>query len=81
MKITIRGREFEVSVRAADHRTEKTGTVYELRGARGAAYFTMRNFNQPENMFLCDSRMFGTASTMKGVWLSDKTGTLEVVVS
>ncbi len=77
--ITIKGRTFEVSVRAADQHTAKHGAIYELRGPRGAAYFTMRNANHPEAMFVCDMRKFGMASTMKDVWLTDKNGTLEVM--
>lgn len=77
--LTLRGREFAVTVRAPDQYTPKHGTVYELTGKRGASYFTMRTANRPELMFLCDGRGFGLALTMKDLWLTDKNGSLEAV--
>lgn len=78
--LTIRGREYTVTVRPADDRTPKHGVVYELAGTRGARYFTMRNANRPEQMFVCDARGFGMASMLKGCWLTDKNGSLEILV-
>lgn len=78
--ITIRGREFTVSVRPDDEHTRKHGVVYELKGKRGAHYFTMRNAKHPEQMFVCDARRFGMAATMEGVWIMDKNGSLEILV-
>lgn len=53
--------------------------VYELKGKRGAHYFTMRNFHRPEMMFVCNGRGFGAASQFQGTWLTDKDGSLKVV--
>lgn len=77
--ITLRGREYTVTVREPDHRTAKHGTVYVLSGPRGARYFTMRNVHRPAMMFICDDRGFGPVTSLQGLWLTDKNGSLESV--
>lgn len=75
--IVVRGRTLIVSERDKCDRDGRV--VYRLRGERGADYFTIRNQVETHMMFVCDNRGFGIASTMKGVWLSDKDGELRVV--
>ena len=71
--MTIRGREYTVS------REDRPGKElrYRLTGKRGASFFTMRNVNQPHNMFVIPHSLGN--STLEGVWLSDESGTLRIV--
>jgi hypothetical protein len=69
----LMGLEYEVTTRTGlDGRT-----VYELRGKRGACYFTMRNKKWPEMMFLCNANGFGLPCGFERVWLTDADGTLK----
>lgn len=71
----INGREFQVEAREGrDGRP-----VYELRGKRGAHYFTMRNEPNPALMFICNARGMGVATAMESVWLTDEGGELREV--
>lgn len=75
MTLTIGKRVFVVT----QERLHEGRPVYELRGPRGAHYFTMRNHWKPELMFLCNGRRCGLAKGLaEGVWLTDKNGKLEV---
>lgn len=79
MTITIRGREYTV----AKHDTSNpSGAVklvrsYVITGKRGHKWYTCRNVHTPHAMFLLPEK--GFSKTMDGVWLSDKTGKLEVL--
>jgi hypothetical protein len=70
--------EYKVE-RRAPTRPEVEGTrpVYVLRGPKGAAYRTMRNYRDPEQMFLLNCRSFGVA--LGDTWLTDRNGALEVM--
>lgn len=72
MKITIKGREYDVETKPCPD--EKV--VYYITGKRGHKWFTLRNQNYPDMMFLVPEK--GTGNSMKGVWLTDRSGTLEV---
>lgn len=76
--ICIRGREFTITneTKVVLGREE---VVYTLNGPKGASYYTMRTRSDLTLMFVCNHRSFGIASTMKGVWITDKNGKLEVV--
>lgn len=76
--ITIGRTNYSISTRTVKQ-FGKEVVMYELKGVRGAHYFTMRNQANPDLMFLCDGRGFGVSSTLRNVWLTDKNGTLEVV--
>jgi hypothetical protein len=79
--LRVRGRNYQVS--RVELQT-KNGTVeaYQLTGARGAVYTTMRNVPRPEMMFLVGGGKFGMiSSVMQGVWLTDADGTLKVAQS
>lgn len=51
--------------------------VYQLTGKRGARYFTMRNYKQPDYMFVVN--LNGGTTPFDGKWLTDKNGKLEVI--
>ena len=71
--IRVNGRQFDVTLMG-----DKESNYY-LTGARGAKYRTMRNVNTPDLMFLVSARGASRGTPMKGVWLSDKGGTLRQV--
>jgi hypothetical protein len=52
---------------------------YRLIGVRGARYFTMRNVNRPENLFVISEAP--RTNVLEGVWLTDKDGGLRVLTS
>lgn len=58
-------------------RFDSTRPMYVLRGPKGAVYCTARNRRQPECMFLINMRRF--AVVFDGVWLTDRSGSLEVM--
>lgn len=74
--IRIAGREYKVTTR-----TLSTGELqYLLEGKRGAHYATMRNVNRPEMMFLIGAGAhLGGPEGKRTTWLTDKSGSLEVV--
>lgn len=73
--LDIGSRTYQVSTM-----TEYNGQpVWELRGKRGAHYFTMRNVHDPLVMFVCDARGFGPVKSLDHVWLTDRSGSLEVL--
>lgn len=76
MKLTINGREFEVTVSTMLDPDRRR--AYELRGKRGASYYTMRNVPNPDLMFVVNVT-FTKSTGLEGVWLTDKNGVLEVV--
>lgn len=71
MKVMVNGREYEVTV-AGEYEGRP---VYELRGARGARYQTMRNAHRPEMLFLTGAAL----RWRKTAWLTDEGGTLRQV--
>lgn len=75
MTITIRGREYQVE--SHPDAVQGEGTTYVVVGKRGTKWYTCRNVPKPHMMFLLPER--GFSKTMDRVWLSDQTGTLEVV--
>lgn len=77
-KLKIGRREFVVEKFAATHDLYAP-FKYHLKGPRGAYYGTMRNANNVNLMFVINLRGFGISSTLDGVWLTDKNGTLEVL--
>lgn len=78
MKITIRGREFNV-VRKPGKMVDGTlGFYFELTGKRGAAYFTMTNIHTDLH-FVCNSRVGRSGLPFNGVWIKDDNGTPVVV--
>lgn len=75
--IMVDGRAFKVTSRIGENVSALQGKVaYELEGLKGARYFTIRNANQPELMFLVSAN---TMNVLDNVWLTDKSGALEVV--
>lgn len=84
MTITINGREYAVEVLPHDDRPSALGRPrYRLTGKRGAVYDTLRNRPHPELMFLVayhPGKAFpATVDPLgKGLWLTDRNGTLEV---
>lgn len=77
---TVTGTQIAIGRRAftVTTRTDSTGLVqYVLTGARGAVYYTVRNANRPEHMFLVDARGFGLAKGYESVWFTDVNGCLE----
>ncbi len=77
--VRIFGRDYAVSIRQGKHPLDQ-GVVYLLTGKRGAKYATVRNKHHPDKMFLVHSeRGFGIPAGFEGVWLSDQSGTLEVI--
>lgn len=75
MIIKIKGREYTVEKRPCPDE----GSVYYVTGKKGNRWFTLRNQNYPDMMFLMPENPVASTKTMQGVWLSDRTGTLEVV--
>ena len=72
MTITIKGREYQVEEKPCpDERV-----VYYVTGKYGHRWFTLRNQQFPDMMFLMPEK--GTSQTMKNVWLTDRSGKLEV---
>lgn len=74
--IVIRGRKFEVNslTRTNDKGEEKC--FFELKGVRGAHYFTMTNIHSGLH-FVFNGH--GGKLPFDGVWLKDNDGVLEVV--
>jgi hypothetical protein len=74
MTITIRGREYQVQVHTEQLPGE--GPTYIITGKRGHKWWTCRNKPNPALMFLLPDT--GFSKTMDRVWLTDKSGSLEV---
>lgn len=72
MTITIRGREYQVESKPC----EDERIVYYITGKKGHRWYTLRNQNYPYMLFLMPEK--GTSNTMRGVWLTDQKGNLEV---
>lgn len=73
--LTIGRRTYEVT-----SETTERGTIWFLKGKRGALYGTMRVHSKPEVMFLVHAaRGFGIPAGMDRVRLTDRNGTLEVL--
>jgi hypothetical protein len=70
--IKIRGSEYQVTSKPC----QEDGTVYFLEGKRGYRWYTLRNQNYTYMLFLLSEN--GSNHTMRGVWLTDQNGTLEV---
>lgn len=66
-----------VKIEGIEYQVEKQEDKYLLHGPRGARYFTMRNVNRPNHMFLINDR--GFTKKAPGVWLSDADGSLRVI--
>lgn len=70
--IKIRGREYQVTTKPC----QEDGTVYFLEGKHGHRWYTLRNQNYTYMLSLLSEN--GSNHTMRGVWLTDQNGTLEV---
>jgi hypothetical protein len=75
--ITIRGRKFDVTLKSRVNNEGKAVRYFELKGARGAEYFTMTNVHSGLH-FVCNARRV-SAMPFDGVWLKDNDGVLEVL--
>jgi hypothetical protein len=76
--ITIRGRNFEVSPLFRTNPKGEQVRFFELKGVRGAHYFTMTNVHSGLHFIFNGRRARGTLP-LDGVWLKDNDGVLEVV--
>lgn len=76
--ITIRGRKFEVSPIFRTNAKGEQKRFFELKGVRGAHYFTMTNVHSGLH-FIFNGRKMLAALPFDGVWLKDNDGVLEVV--
>lgn len=74
MKLTIDNQTFDV-VSQEGEPDEGKKTFYHLTGKRGARWFTMRNKNNPDLMFLVNGK---SMKSMKNIWLTDKEGFLDL---
>ena len=75
-QIALRGLTYKVfRCETIDRETGEVYRRYELVGKRGAKYYTVRNVPSPELMFVVPAR--GFSPVLDGVWLTDRSGTLE----
>ena len=75
--IRLRGRDYTVE---SFERTNAKGEVevnYMLTGKRGGKFSTMRNYHNRSKLFVVPFASFNR--TLEGVWLTDASGSLEIV--
>lgn len=72
--VMINGREYKVTDQKAN--VDRGGPTYELKGSKGATYYTARAapYTLLSRMFLVSER---GKIVLRGVWLTDEGGTLK----